>query len=76
MLEDTKLGVAFVDEAGKVQHTFQATVGNEQQLKDFVSSESLKHNIKEYRPDMILIAANCKKAQTLRKELRTPDLFP
>lgn len=25
---------------------------------------------------MILIAANCKKAQTLRKELRTPDLFP
>jgi hypothetical protein len=45
-------------------------------LKDFVSGENLKFNIKEYKPDMILISANCKKAQTLRKELRTPDLFP
>lgn len=25
---------------------------------------------------MILIAANCRRAQTLRKELRNPNLFP
>lgn len=38
VLQDTKLGVAFVDEAGKSLHTFQATVSNEQQLKEFVNS--------------------------------------
>ncbi len=32
-------------------------------------------NTREYKPDMILIAANCKKAQTLRKDLRNPELF-
>ena len=46
VLEDTKLGVAFVDEAGKPMHSFQVVVANEQMLKDFVSSENLKHNIK------------------------------
>ena len=29
----------------------------------------------ENKPDTILVAANCRKAQTLRKELRAADLF-
>jgi hypothetical protein len=75
VLDDTKLGVAFVDESGKVMHSFQTMIVNETALREFVTGENLKFNIKEYKPDMILISANCKKAQTLRKELRTPDLF-
>ena len=56
-------------------HSFQTIVANDSQLRDFVGGENLKFNVKEHKPDMILISANCKKAQTLRKELRSPDLF-
>ncbi len=74
VLEDTKLGIAFVDEAGKALFTFQTIVCNDDDLRKFVSDENLTIYIKEYKPDMILIAANCKRAQTLRKELRNPEL--
>jgi hypothetical protein len=74
VLEDTKLGIAFVDEAGKPSFTFQTIVCNDDDLRKFVSDENLTIYIKEHKPDMILIAANCKRAQTLRKELRNPEL--
>jgi len=67
MLVDNKLGVAFVDEAGKPQFSFHISVENDEMLKNFVSGESLASYIKEYKPNMILIGANCKRAQTLRK---------
>ena len=67
VLEDRKLGVVFVDESGKAMFSFQTTISNDIELKEFVASENLKTNIHEYKPDMILISANCKKAQTLRK---------
>ena len=31
--------------------------------------------MQEHHPEMILVSANCRKAQTLRKELRNPNLF-
>jgi hypothetical protein len=36
VLEDMRLGVAFVDEAGRPLHTFQTVIANETQLKEFV----------------------------------------
>ena len=36
VLEDMRLGVAFVDEAGRPLHTFQTIIANETQLKEFV----------------------------------------
>jgi len=41
----------------------------------FVGNQNLQVYIKEYNPDMIVIAANCKRAHTLRKLLRDKDLF-
>lgn len=76
VLEDTKLGIAFVDESGKAQFTFHIEINNDEKLRNFVCDENLSIYIKEHKPDMILIAANCKRAQTLRKELRDPKLFP
>ena len=76
VLEDTKLGVAFMDESGKALFTYTTHITNDEELKRFVGDESLTIYIKEYKPDMILIAANCKRAQTLRKLLRDRDLFP
>jgi hypothetical protein len=76
VLEDTKLGIAFVDESGKAQFTFHMVITNDEELRRFVCDENLSVYIREYKPDMILIAANCKRAQTLRKELRDPKLFP
>jgi len=70
VLEDTKLGVAFMDESGKALFSYIAIIPNDDELKKFVSSENLLMYIKEYKPDMIVIAANCKRAQTLRKSLR------
>ena len=67
VLEDVKLGVVFIDETGKVMYSFQTMIASDIMLKEFVGSEDLKEKIKEYKPDMILISANCKKAQTLRK---------
>lgn len=67
VLEDTKLGMAFVDEAGKAVFTSQITVMTDDDLRRFVGDQILLDYIKEHKPDMILIAANCRKAQTLRK---------
>lgn len=36
VLEDTKLGIAFVDEAGKALFTFQIIINNDEELKRFV----------------------------------------
>ena len=46
VLEDTKLGVVFVDETGKVLYSFQTYMANDSQLKEFVASEDLKQYIK------------------------------
>ena len=70
VLLESKLGVVFVDEQGKHLFSFHVTVDNDDAVKSFVSGENLATYIREYRPDMILIGANCKRAQTLRKELR------
>ena len=59
--------MAFVDEVGEPQFTHEATVINDEDLKQFVSQPMLSEYIKENKPDMILVAANCRKAQTLRK---------
>lgn len=75
VLEETKLGIAFVDESGKSQFSFHIVINNDEDLRRFVGDENLSLYIKDYKPDMILIAANCKRAQTLRKELRDPKLF-
>jgi hypothetical protein len=51
------------------------TLLNDEDLKNFVTSSILYKYIDDHKPDMILISANCRKAQTLRKELRNPNLF-
>ncbi|CAM6000710.1 unnamed protein product [Sphagnum balticum] len=72
VLEETKLGIAFVDEIGRILFTFQVSIHNDEEFRRFIGDETLSGYIKEYKPDMILIGANCKRAQTLRKELRNP----
>lgn len=41
VLEDTKLGVAFMDESGKALFTYTAHIPNDDELKKFVGDESL-----------------------------------
>jgi len=41
VLEDTKLGIAFVDESGKALFTFQINVSNDEDLRRFVGDENL-----------------------------------
>ena len=67
VLLETKLGIVFVDEQGRHIFSFHVTVDNDEAVKSFVTDENLSIYIKEYKPDMILIGANCKRAQTLRK---------
>ena len=40
---------------------------NDEDIRAFVSDTTLYKYIEDYKPDMILISANCRKAQTLRK---------
>ena len=68
--------MAFINEKGQSHYPFKLKIGNDEDIKNFVSNEILYKYIDEYKPDMILISANCRRAQTLRKELRNPTLFP
>jgi transcriptional accessory protein Tex/SPT6 len=75
VLEQEKLGIAVVDEIGKEHSPLSIELRADDELKKFVNNEILSHLIEEHHPDMILVSANCRRAQTLRKELRNPSLF-
>ena len=70
VLEDKKLGIVYVDEAGKPHSPLQITLVNDEELKRFANDEIIKKYIEDFKPDLICIAANCRRAQTLRNAIR------
>ena len=46
VLEETKLGIAFVDESGKSQFSFHIVINNDEELRRFVGDENLSIYIK------------------------------
>ena len=67
VMEKDSFGMAFVNEEGESSHPLKLKIMNDEDIRAFVSDTTLYNYIEDYKPDMILISANCRKAQTLRK---------
>lgn len=75
VLEDKKLGIVYVDETGNGHSPLQITLVNDDELKRFANDEIIKKYIEDFKPESILIGANCRRAQTLRKAIRENIAF-
>lgn len=62
--------MAFLDENGQDHSPALLNLFNDEDLKRFVNDQMLDSYILDNKPNLILISANCRKAQRLRKLLR------
>jgi hypothetical protein len=64
------LGLAIVDEDGNLKFKGTLRIPFSSNLKTVVADKSITEPIDEFKPDLIIVAANCRQAITLRKDLR------
>lgn len=76
MLEDKKLGIVYVDENGVEHSPLQITLVNDEELKRFANDEIIKKYIEDFKPELICVGANSRRAQTLRKAIRENQDLP
>ena len=69
-MEDKKLGIAFIDEFGQSHSPLQITLSNDEELRKFAKDDILQKYVEDFKPDIFYLAANCRRAQTLRKAIR------
>ena len=70
VLEGEKLGLAIVDEEGNLKLKGSLKIPFNSNLETVVKDKSLCDPIDEYKPELIIVAANCRQAITLREGLR------
>jgi hypothetical protein len=70
VLEYDKLGMAVVSPEGELRFKGIIKVSHESNIEFIVKDKVLNDHIDEYKPDLIVISANCRQSIILRKELR------
>lgn len=70
VLEGEKLGLAIVDEDGNLRFKGTLKIPFSSNLKTVVTDKSVTEPIDQFKPDLIIVAANCRQSITLRKQLR------
>lgn len=70
VLEGEKLGLAIVDEDGSLKFKGTLKLPMFTNLNMLVTDKAITEPIEEFKPELIVVAANCRQALTLRKQLR------
>lgn len=70
VLEGEKLGLAIVDEDGNLKFKGTLKIPMFANLNTVVTDKAITDPIEEFKPELIVVAANCRQALTLRKQLR------
>jgi hypothetical protein len=67
VLEYDKLGMAIVSSEGELRFKGIIKVSHESNIEFIVKDKVLNDHIDEYKPDLIVISANCRQSIILRK---------